>query len=75
MRAWRVGRPLTPEQRRKSNARTYIRVYVRRGKLERRPCEHCGRAAQAHHGDYSKPLDVRWLCRAHHLALHRLLGT
>lgn len=26
---------------------------------------------QAHHADYSRPLDVVWLCKAHHSAAHR----
>jgi hypothetical protein len=31
----------------------------------------CGNAAtHAHHDDYSKPLEVRWLCRAHHSEHH-----
>lgn len=43
---------------------------VRAGKLKRHPCELCGNTnAQAHHDDYSKPLDVRWLCPAHHRVL------
>lgn len=42
--------------------------------LTRKPCEICGAAkSEAHHGDYSKPLDVTWLCRDHHAAWHRLL--
>jgi hypothetical protein len=24
-----------------------------------------------HHADYSKPLEISWFCREHHLALHR----
>lgn len=70
MRRWRKTHPLTPGQRMKDNARSYAGVYLRRGKLTRRPCEVCGEAAQMHHEDYSKPLSVRWLCRAHHLELH-----
>ena len=39
--------------------------------LERQPCEVCGEKAEAHHPDYSKPLDVRWLCKRHHMIEHR----
>ena len=44
---------------------------IRDGRLVRQPCEVCGATeVEAHHDDYSKPLDVRWLCftchRAHH---------
>jgi len=43
------------------------------GAMHRQPCEICGHPqAHAHHDDYSKPLDVRWLCRKHHVRLHRL---
>jgi hypothetical protein len=41
-------------------------------KLVKEPCESCGRQpAQAHHDDYSKPLEVRWLCSACHGVEHR----
>ena len=44
---------------------------IRDGKLTRKPCEVCGKEkAQAHHDDYSKPLDVRWLCVKHHNEHH-----
>jgi len=45
---------------------------IRDGRMIRQPCEVCGEVkAQAHHGDYSKPLDVRWLCTKHHAEWHR----
>ena len=42
------------------------------GKLAPQPCEVCGATEriQGHHDDYSKPLDVRWLCAIHHKAVH-----
>ena len=44
---------------------------IKRGVLVRQPCEACGAVkSEAHHDDYTKPLDVRWLCRAHHVAHH-----
>lgn len=33
---------------------------------------HCGEKAEAHHDDYRKPLEVRWLCRKHHKETHRV---
>ncbi len=44
---------------------------ITQGKLNRMPCEPCGGKAEAHHDDYSKPLDVRWLCFKHHREWHR----
>ncbi len=51
----------------------------REGVLIPQPCEGCvshGRVPTrepvvAHHDDYAKPLDVRWLCRAHHTWWHQ----
>lgn len=56
--------------REKNLARQRVRYAVRTGRLKRQPCEVCGGKAQAHHTDYSKPLDVRWLCFQHHRAEH-----
>jgi hypothetical protein len=45
---------------------------IRDGRLVKQPCEVCGEIeVDAHHDDYSKPLDVRWLCRKHHAEHHR----
>jgi hypothetical protein len=55
----------------KYKARTAVFSALRSGLLTRMPCEKCGsNHADAHHDDYGKPLDVRWLCRQHHLAEH-----
>src|SRR5689334_5196676 len=44
---------------------------LRRGLVKRRPCEVCGsEPADAHHDDYSRPLEVRFLCRRHHRIFH-----
>ena len=41
------------------------------GTLAKSPCEVCGAInVDGHHDDYSKPLDVRWLCRTHHNEHH-----
>jgi len=54
----------------KVQARSVLNEAVRSGKIVRLGCEVCGDRAEAHHTDYSKPLDVRWLCRAHHMEEH-----
>ena len=45
---------------------------IRYGRMVRPAgCSICGyEKIEAHHSDYSKPLDVVWLCRKHHLAEH-----
>jgi hypothetical protein len=52
-------------------ARRLVRSAVMRGDLTRQPCEVCGAAqVHAHHDDYGRPLDVRWLCPPHHREHH-----
>jgi hypothetical protein len=70
---WRPNRACTTE---KAFARRLVNVAVRLGDLIRPDhCERCAsqtkRALDGHHEDYSRPLDVVWLCRACHKARHR----
>lgn len=51
---------------------------IRDGKLVRHSrCSKCASAynVQAHHDDYSKPLDVRWLCQRCHVDHHKAERT
>lgn len=72
MRAWRKTTELTAEQRFKSNCRSYAHIYKKRGHIMQEGCVVCGSpSAEMHHADYNKPLNVVWMCRAHHLELHK----
>lgn len=52
-------------------AHKHVAYALARGRLIRQPCEVCGaEKVEAHHDDYARPLDVRWLCRDHHEELH-----
>lgn len=59
----------------KRAARVAVGNALALGKLRRGPCEQadqsCSGPVQAHHDDYAAPLAVRWLCRGHHMRLHR----
>lgn len=58
----------------KMKARNKVRVAIARGKLKRGDCEVCGAPnGDGHHDDYTKPMDVRWLCKRHHSLEHRKL--
>lgn len=51
----------------RAKARSAVSNAIRDGRLVRQPCEVCNDPkSQAHHHDYTKPLDVRWLCFRHH---------
>ena len=57
----------------KYRARYLMSNAIRDGRLKRLPCEKCGDPkSHGHHYDYSKPLDVQWLCGDHHKEIHRL---
>jgi hypothetical protein len=71
MREWRKTHPLRGLAREKDITRSYAGVYKRRGRLTPQPCRKCGKRAEMHHADYRRPLKVVWLCREHHLALHK----
>lgn len=74
MREFRKLNPLTTEQQKKDNCRSYAGVYLRRGLIKKLPCQNCGsEKSQMHHPDYDKPLEIVWLCRPCHLTLHREL--
>ena len=54
----------------KLRAHAEVEKALRKGVLVRQPCGVCGEKAQAHHADYTKPLDVQWLCPFHHARQH-----
>lgn len=49
-----------------------VRRAILSGKIVKTPCVVCGNPkSEGHHEDYSKPLEVIWLCREHHAEVHR----
>jgi hypothetical protein len=65
-RKWRAAHP---EAYRAQNA---VNNAIRDGNLRREPCTICGTEnnVHAHHKDYSKPLEVTWLCAKCHQRIH-----
>lgn len=66
------------EERLKDEARILFRVAVQNGELQRpSSCSQCGASGSTgtihgHHPDYSKPLEVVWLCPACHANVHNI---
>ena len=61
----------------KGKARERLRYAVRSGAIQKpERCQRCGEAAnlQGHHADYSKPLEVEWLCSRCHGVTFRKAG-
>ena len=62
----------TEAGRLKYRARYALNNAIQSGRIAKLPCQVCGdEKAQAHHNDYSKPLEVWWFCDKHHKELHR----
>jgi hypothetical protein len=65
---WNEGR-----DRSKHQARLAVYSEIRAGRLEKGECEvgiGCTGRIEAHHDDYERPLEIRWLCKRHHMLLH-----
>ena len=45
---------------------------LKTGAIVKKPCAECGinEHITAHHEDYTKPLDIIWLCKSCHQQLH-----
>ena len=53
-------------------ARSKVTNAIKNGSLKKEPC-FCGSVkVEAHHADYSRPLDVIWCCKKHHIELDRM---
>lgn len=69
-KAWREKYP------NKYRAHGIVQRAVRSGRLFQEDCSECGssESIHAHHDDYLKPLNVRWLCAACHHQWHAKNG-
>lgn len=56
----------------RKRAHSKLHYALRAGVVKRLPCWVCGEKAEAHHPDYSAPLDVVWLCPTHHKQAHAI---
>ena len=76
---WRKAHPFywKKEKRDKKKlwARWNFKNHIRYGKIKRQICEvvGCSQIGEGHHADYTKPLDVQWLCKKHHIEHHKKL--
>ena len=59
------------EREKRAKARSILNHYLRDNHIEKKPCEICGAKAEAHHDNYDKPLEIRWLCFRHHREWHK----
>jgi hypothetical protein len=65
--AWRI------KNSNKRAAHIILGNAIQSGKIIKTPCEVCGSTEKihGHHEDYTKPLEVKWLCPQHHKDAHK----
>lgn len=75
-KGYEAGRKRRPGYEQQQFAHKLVRDALSYGYIKKLPCERCGsiKHVDAHHDDYSVPLNIRWLCRACHLEHHKLHG-
>lgn len=65
---------IDPKLRMRHEARRIAGNAKKDGRLIQKPCVKCGsQKSQMHHPDYSKPLEIEWLCAACHRIEHSKL--
>jgi hypothetical protein len=69
----RIVKEYTTRFPKRKAANTAVSNAVRDGRLQKQPCWSCGNSAVAHHPDYDRPLEVVWLCQAHHKQAHAIV--
>lgn len=67
-----LARAYRTRNREKTKAQNQLNYAIRKGEIVRQPCEGCGTSEKvhAHHHDYSKPFEVKWLCYLCHKKSH-----
>lgn len=59
------------EKSTEARASDRARYALKKGIIQKKPCVVCGsEKAEMHHRDYTKPIDVTWLCRSCHMLEH-----
>lgn len=67
----KAGKKYRLKNQLKIKARRQIEYRIRNGRLKQLPCSVCKLLpTEAHHPDYSKPLEIIWLCKEHHANQH-----
>ena len=56
------------DEKLKQSAHSKIKYLINTGKVIKTACESCGSTlfVEAHHADYNKPLEIKWLCKKCH---------
>ncbi len=68
---------ITEKELLKKKARAASRRAIANGIITKEPCAVCGGhlRLEAHHNDHSKPLEIVWFCKKHHVNHHQALGS
>lgn len=76
LKKWEEKAKMDPFRQLQKIARSVVYNNLKAGKIEKKPCSICGNPeVEAHHRDYTKPLEVDWLCKIHHVEIHKITSA